>query len=104
MSERAKRDFSPRQQGASCNCLARQPSNYRSLEVWNIEYLHDRSRQLIGSWFDRAWQYREADGENSFEPFIFAWFSVNAWAACVTGEDSDSKGGKIGATPSDFHS
>lgn len=29
------------------------------------------------------------DPNECFEPFIFAWFAVNGWAACVTGLDAD---------------
>jgi len=29
------------------------------------------------------------DDALAFEGFVFAWISVNAWAACVTGEDRD---------------
>lgn len=31
------------------------------------------------------------DEDSVFESFIFAWFSVNAWAACVTDLDRDSE-------------
>lgn len=52
--------------------------------------LHPEGQRLIESWFSRAWQQRD-DVYTVFESFIFAWFSVNAWAACVTGLDNDSQ-------------
>ena len=53
------------------------------------QQLHQEGRQLITSWFHKAWMQRD-DDEAVFESFIFAWFSVNAWAACVTGVDQDA--------------
>jgi len=43
---------------------------------------------LITTWFTRAWSERR-DPEAAFESFVFAWIAVNAWAACVTGQDAD---------------
>ena len=53
--------------------------------------MHEQSRRLIGSWFHKAIQNQDAPPEDSFEPFIYAWFAFNGWAACATNEDSDSK-------------
>jgi hypothetical protein len=44
---------------------------------------------MVSGWFDRAWQARECRVEDSFEPFIFDWFALNGWAACVSGVDQD---------------
>src|SRR5262245_57209145 len=55
------------------------------------DVLHPEGRRLISGWFERAWQARECKDEDSFEPFIFTWFAVNGWAACVTGVDQDQK-------------
>ena len=51
-------------------------------------WLHEDGRRLITAWFERAWEQR-GNEDATFESFIFAWMSVNAWAACVTGEDQD---------------
>jgi hypothetical protein len=45
-------------------------------------------QRLITTWFERAWNER-LNERAVFEAFIFAWMSVNAWAACVTEEDQD---------------
>lgn len=60
----------------------------RPLELDRHERLHEDGRRLISSWFARAWDQR-GEEEAIFESFIFAWMSVNAWAACVTGQDQD---------------
>ena len=52
--------------------------------------LHPEGSRLISSWFSKAWAQRN-DDDAIFESFIFAWFSVNAWAACVTGVDRDAE-------------
>jgi len=53
--------------------------------------MYAQSKKLIASWFGRAWDKRDAAGEDAFEPFIYCWFSVNAWAACVTNQDRDAE-------------
>lgn len=60
----------------------------RPLELNKHRWLHPEGNQLITSWFTKAWAQRD-DDDAIFESFIFAWFSVNAWAACVTGIDRD---------------
>lgn len=52
--------------------------------------LHEDGQRLITAWFERAWAER-INEQATFEAFIFAWMAVNAWAACVTGEDQDSE-------------
>lgn len=58
------------------------------LDLQSHRRLHEQGRKLISSWFEKAWDQRSAD-DVIFESFIFAWFSVNAWAACVTEMDRD---------------
>lgn len=53
-----------------------------------FNYLNPDSQRLISGWFERALQLRGAESE-CFEAFIFSWFAVNGWAACVTREDID---------------
>lgn len=53
--------------------------------------LHSEGRDLISGWFQRAWNARMCKAEDSFEPFIFAWFAVNGWATCISGVDEDHK-------------
>lgn len=60
----------------------------RPLPLDKHRYLHQDGQRLITTWFDRAWRAR-ADDSAAFEGFVFAWIAVNAWAACVTGEDRD---------------
>ena len=79
------------QGGSTCNCFLRQRAPARSVRTNRIDLLHPQSRQLIRSWFERAWDRRNETGEEAFEPFIFAWFSVNAWSACTTETYSDRK-------------
>ena len=63
---------------------ARQPLNLQKFSV-----LHAEGRHLVQGWFDRAYEMKDHE-KGSFEGFIFAWFSVNGWAACVTNKDRDS--------------
>ncbi len=70
------------------NCF-KPPSTQRKADLNKYTYLHPDGRKLISGWFGRAWQSRDARPEDCFEPFVFAWFAVNGWAACVTGEDTD---------------
>jgi hypothetical protein len=37
----------------------------------------------------RAWERRNCEAYDSFEPFIFTWIAFNGWAACVSGLDRD---------------
>lgn len=71
----------------TCNCNYTAIADHR-LNVRKHQGLHSEGRKLIESWFVRAWGQR-CDANAVFESFIFAWFSVNAWAACVTGKDAD---------------
>jgi len=68
-------------------CLYVAPSQ-RSLQLDKHRSLHPDGYRLIATWFDRAWRMR-GDDSSAFESFVFAWIAVNAWAACVTGEDRD---------------
>lgn len=60
----------------------------RLLQLESHRWLHEDGQRLIFTWFERAWAQRHNE-EATFEAFIFAWMSVNAWAACFTGEDQD---------------
>jgi hypothetical protein len=51
--------------------------------------LHPEGRRLISSWLERAWEQRDGDEEDCFEPFIFSWIALNGWAACITKLDRD---------------
>lgn len=62
----------------------------RPLELIRHRGLHPEGGRLISSWFAKAWSQRR-DEDAIFESFIFAWFSVNAWAACVTEVDRDAE-------------
>lgn len=64
------------------------PSQRIQLNRFSI--LNPESQQLVRGWFDRAYAAKD-DEDECFEAFIFAWFAVNGWAACVTGKDRDSE-------------
>lgn len=85
-SRRNAPEAADRQQGCPYANVAAGPP----LDLGRHHRLHEDGRRLIGSWFERAWAQREDDAA-TFESFIFAWISVNAWAACVTEEDQDSR-------------
>ena len=54
-----------------------------------FEMLHPDGQRLVRGWFKKAHDAMTEDDE-CFEAFIFAWFAVNGWAACVTGKDRDA--------------
>src|SRR5262245_14612716 len=73
-----------------CNCFDYHPISGRGPDEMRFDGLPWQIRNLIASWFERAWNCRDACGEEVFEPFIYAWIAFNGWAACVTGLDRDS--------------
>ena len=68
------------------NAAPHEPSHAR---LDRFEMLHPEGRKLIHNWFHRGWAIHDASGEDCFELFIYAWFAVNGWAACVTQADGD---------------
>lgn len=72
------------------SCPYTEPSARPPLQLDKHRWLHEDGRNLILTWFKQAWDKRH-DEAATFESFIFAWISVNAWAACVTGEDQDGR-------------
>jgi hypothetical protein len=81
---------SHRHRGASCFCF--EATERRGhLREYRLDFMHEQSRRLIRSWFDKAIENQNAPPEDSFEPFIYAWFAFNGWVACVTSEDTDSR-------------
>ncbi|HNQ08830.1 MAG TPA: hypothetical protein PKM45_00255 [Giesbergeria sp.] len=64
------------------------PDERSSLDLQKHRSLHPDGLRLMTTCFGRAWRARD-DREAAFESFVFAWIAVNAWAACVTGEDAD---------------
>jgi hypothetical protein len=61
----------------------------RRIDISRYTHLHPAGQRLIIGWFKRAWQARDSQAEDCFEAFIFAWFAVNGWAACVADIDQD---------------
>lgn len=61
----------------------------RPIDLSRYTFLHPEGKQLISGWFQRAWKERNCQQDEAFEPFIFAWFAFNGWAACVTDRDKD---------------
>jgi hypothetical protein len=68
--------------------LLERPPRWPPLILTKHQRLHPEGHRLIASWFEKAWHQRQ-DDEETFESFIFTWFAVNGWAACVTGVDAD---------------
>lgn len=61
----------------------------RRIDLRRFENLNPESQRLVRGWFERAYGLRNDENE-CFEAFIFSWFAVNGWAACVTGLDRDT--------------
>lgn len=61
----------------------------RRIDFRHYALLHLEGRRLIASWFQRAWEERHCPADKSFEPFLYAWYAFNGWAACVTDTDRD---------------
>lgn len=74
-----------------CDCFVENAGSRRAVNLAHLSDLGSDGHTLINGWFDKAWRLREAEGGSAFEAFIYAWFAVNGWAACVTGQDDDSK-------------
>lgn len=72
------------------DCLYRQQGGPATwIHLTKFHALHPDRQSLVRGWFEKAHAAMTADDE-CFEAFIFAWFAVNGWAACVTGKDRDS--------------
>jgi hypothetical protein len=56
----------------------------RNVNLSQYRNLHPEGQKLISDWFKRAWDMRDCQSKDSFEPFIFAWIAFNGWAACIT--------------------
>lgn len=61
----------------------------RQVDLGAFAQLHWDGRQLILSWFRRAEAELAIETDEPFEPFIYAWFAYNGWAACCSGIDQD---------------
>ena len=72
-----------------CSEIVNPNRHPRRVDLNRYSLLHPEGKQLISGWFSRAWQMRDCQPEESFEPFIFTWFAFNGWAACVTDTDRD---------------
>lgn len=59
------------------------------VEFWRYEHLPAYGKQLIWDWFQRGVRGLDNPPSESFESFIYTWFALNAWAACVTNTDTD---------------
>lgn len=66
------------------------PQNARPLDRSLFHRLHPQGRELITGWADRGARVpHHADASAYFEGFIYLWFALNGWGACVTGTDVD---------------
>jgi hypothetical protein len=61
----------------------------KRVDLNRYSLLHPEGKRLISGWFQRAWRERNCQPDETFEPFIFAWFAFNGWAACITDIDRD---------------
>jgi len=68
----------------SCPEIINPNRQQRRVDFSRYSLLHPEGRQLISGWFQRAWGERNCQKDEAFEPFVFAWFAFNGWAACVT--------------------
>lgn len=73
----------------ACPEIVNPNRHQRHVDLSRYSLLHPEGRHLISAWFQRAWQERNCQMDEAFEPFIFAWFAFNGWAACVTDQDRD---------------
>ncbi len=51
--------------------------------------LHRPGKELIHTWFNRGWEFRDCPDGECFEPFIYTYIAFNGWAACVTDQEKD---------------
>lgn len=73
------------------DCMYRERAGSETpIQLNRFHALHPDGQLLVRGWFEKAHAAMIADDE-CFEAFIFAWFAVNGWAACVTGKDRDSE-------------
>ena len=72
-----------------CPELVRTAGRLDRFDSHRFDVLHPDGRRLIVHWFKRAYEQRDCDPAESFEPFIYAWIAFNGWAACCTELDQD---------------
>lgn len=71
-------------------CMYREQAGpVNRIHLNRFKSLHPDGQHLVRGWFEKAHAAMTTDDE-CFEAFIFAWFAVNGWAACVTGKDRDA--------------
>ncbi len=75
----------------TCEELIRSGRTTGRADLSRYRVLHKDGKRLITGWFERAWEARHCEPEESFEPFVFAFIALNAWASCVTGFDRDTQ-------------
>jgi len=73
----------------TCRELVSNNSFADDVDLQRYDYLHEDVKEVVKQWIQLAWEQRNCKPEKSFEPFIYAWFAFNVWAACVTGKDKD---------------
>ncbi len=73
----------------SCSVLNHNDGLRSCFKSHRFVMLHPDGRKLIAHWFRLAQKQLDCDPADSFEPFIYAWFALNGWAACCTEKDQD---------------
>ncbi len=71
-------------------CMVReQAGSATRINLQRFQALYPDGQHLVRGWFAKAMTATKYDGEY-FGSFIFAWFAVNGWAACVTRQGRDA--------------
>lgn len=73
-----------------CDELVHDREQGRQLEFERYSFLRGAGGVVESLWL-RGSSRRDAGPEDSFEPFIYTWIALNAWAECVSGEERDSR-------------
>ena len=70
---------------ANVGCSLTRPPEARSLDGTLFQRLYEDRRQVISGWSRRG---IAAEGGH-FQGFIYLWFAMNGWGACVADTDRD---------------
>lgn len=63
-----------------------------SVSFDRFDLLHRDGRRLVQEWAQRSQEIpKHREPESFFEAFIYLWFAVNGWGACIADTDTDRK-------------
>jgi hypothetical protein len=63
----------------------------KNVDFNNYQRLPSEKKELIKTWFEQAWNYRNSHNSECFLGFMSAWIAFNSWAASITQEDGDAE-------------